>query len=352
MVHGATTALEDTEYLFFCDGPVLFFDKDEFHRLSRLGAGLAHAAAGGASKPPNDPAGRRSSRRGRGASPPAGAACRQRLAARHAVQGLDDRRHRSPSPYRRHHGARLGLRPAAFTALMADIQARRKEGLSRIEETRQRLDGLGGPRLLERWQRRSSTSAPCCRKAGGHAPEMVRPRHGTAHVRDRAPDGDLVACPGNLRSSGRRAARRLAAAAQHRRDRRAHLRLGLSQPRPAGTVPHAPRAPRRRRSARPGNGTTRRRRSRARRCARLLPGRHADPQRRRHGAVRRGRAGPPLDEHRPVLRRPARDPAAPGTRQMQQRGHDGPHAPTDPLRHRLEQPQAHRRARQGPARRR
>ena len=30
MVHGATTALEDAEYLFFCDGPVLFFDKDGF----------------------------------------------------------------------------------------------------------------------------------------------------------------------------------------------------------------------------------------------------------------------------------------------------------------------------------
>ena len=27
MVHGATTALEDTEYLFLCDGPVLFFDE-------------------------------------------------------------------------------------------------------------------------------------------------------------------------------------------------------------------------------------------------------------------------------------------------------------------------------------
>ncbi len=30
MVHGATEALEDTEYLFFCDGPVLFFDDDKF----------------------------------------------------------------------------------------------------------------------------------------------------------------------------------------------------------------------------------------------------------------------------------------------------------------------------------
>ena len=42
--------------------------------------------------------------------------------------------------------------PEAFAALMADIQARRKEGLSRIEETRQRLDGLGSRRLLERWR--------------------------------------------------------------------------------------------------------------------------------------------------------------------------------------------------------
>jgi anti-sigma factor ChrR (cupin superfamily) len=30
MVHGATTALEDTEYLFICDGPVLFYGDDEF----------------------------------------------------------------------------------------------------------------------------------------------------------------------------------------------------------------------------------------------------------------------------------------------------------------------------------
>jgi len=30
MLHGETTALEDTEYLFICDGPVLFFDGDDF----------------------------------------------------------------------------------------------------------------------------------------------------------------------------------------------------------------------------------------------------------------------------------------------------------------------------------
>ena len=28
MLHGATTALEETEYLFACDGPVLFYDDD------------------------------------------------------------------------------------------------------------------------------------------------------------------------------------------------------------------------------------------------------------------------------------------------------------------------------------
>ena len=30
MVHGATTALEDTEYLFICNGAVLFFNEDGF----------------------------------------------------------------------------------------------------------------------------------------------------------------------------------------------------------------------------------------------------------------------------------------------------------------------------------
>jgi len=30
MLHGATTALEDTEYLFICNGPVLFYNEDGF----------------------------------------------------------------------------------------------------------------------------------------------------------------------------------------------------------------------------------------------------------------------------------------------------------------------------------
>ncbi|MBM3648846.1 MAG: TIGR03084 family protein [Alphaproteobacteria bacterium] len=42
--------------------------------------------------------------------------------------------------------------PAAFAALMADIQARRQAGLSRVEEARERLGGLGGPLLRARWR--------------------------------------------------------------------------------------------------------------------------------------------------------------------------------------------------------
>jgi hypothetical protein len=30
VLHGATTALEDTEYLFICNGAVLFFNEDGF----------------------------------------------------------------------------------------------------------------------------------------------------------------------------------------------------------------------------------------------------------------------------------------------------------------------------------
>ena len=51
MVHGATTALEDTVYLFICDGPVLFFDDDGFtgykgwEELQRLQNTLTEKAA-------------------------------------------------------------------------------------------------------------------------------------------------------------------------------------------------------------------------------------------------------------------------------------------------------------------
>ena len=34
MLHGETTALEDTEYLFICNGPIIFFDEDNFTRYS------------------------------------------------------------------------------------------------------------------------------------------------------------------------------------------------------------------------------------------------------------------------------------------------------------------------------
>jgi len=51
MVHGATTALEDTTYLFICDGPVLYFNDNAFtgylgwEQLQRLQRKSAKAAA-------------------------------------------------------------------------------------------------------------------------------------------------------------------------------------------------------------------------------------------------------------------------------------------------------------------
>jgi uncharacterized protein (TIGR03084 family) len=55
-----------------------------------------------------------------------------------------------------HTGDRMGLASAtddaAFTALFGEIQARRATGLSRLEETRQRLAGLTGGALRERWR--------------------------------------------------------------------------------------------------------------------------------------------------------------------------------------------------------
>lgn len=62
-----------------------------------------------------------------------------------------------------HMGDTMGLAsatdPAAFAALLADIQARRAEGLSRVDETRQRLGSLAGPRLGEQWR---TTLAQLC----------------------------------------------------------------------------------------------------------------------------------------------------------------------------------------------
>ena|ERR1700677_881309 len=54
MVHGATTALEDTEYIFICNGPVLFFSENRFtaylgwEELRRMQA--AHDSATAAAK--------------------------------------------------------------------------------------------------------------------------------------------------------------------------------------------------------------------------------------------------------------------------------------------------------------
>ncbi len=42
--------------------------------------------------------------------------------------------------------------PDGFVALRADIEAQRAGGLSRVEETRRRLDHIEGPALLARWR--------------------------------------------------------------------------------------------------------------------------------------------------------------------------------------------------------
>jgi uncharacterized protein (TIGR03084 family) len=49
--------------------------------------------------------------------------------------------------------------PAGFSVLLADVRAARAKGLSRVEETRQRLDNLSGRSLRGRW--RTTTEALC-----------------------------------------------------------------------------------------------------------------------------------------------------------------------------------------------
>lgn len=51
MLHGATTALEDTEYLFICNGPLIFHDDDSFtsylgwEELEKMRTGAMSGAA-------------------------------------------------------------------------------------------------------------------------------------------------------------------------------------------------------------------------------------------------------------------------------------------------------------------
>lgn len=71
-----------------------------------------------------------------------------------------------------HMGDQLGLAsatdPAAFDALVADIAARRQDGLSRVEETRQRLAGLSGAALRARWH---DTLTRLCDSLAAKAPD-------------------------------------------------------------------------------------------------------------------------------------------------------------------------------------
>ena len=57
---------------------------------------------------------------------------------------------------------------ATFAALFADIQAKRATGLTRIEETRQRLGALNGSVLRERWR---STLEDLCDALAAKAPD-------------------------------------------------------------------------------------------------------------------------------------------------------------------------------------
>jgi uncharacterized protein (TIGR03084 family) len=70
-----------------------------------------------------------------------------------------------------HMGDLMGLAsatdPAAFDALRADIAAKRATGLSRVEETRQRLGNPGGATLLDLWH---GTFARLCDVLAAHDP--------------------------------------------------------------------------------------------------------------------------------------------------------------------------------------
>lgn len=71
-----------------------------------------------------------------------------------------------------HMGDTLGLAsasdPAAFDALVADVAAKRRDGLSRLDETRQRLAGLSGTALMARWQ---ATLSALCDALAAKAPD-------------------------------------------------------------------------------------------------------------------------------------------------------------------------------------
>lgn len=71
-----------------------------------------------------------------------------------------------------HMGDRMALASAiddsVFAELRADIMAKRASGLSRLEETRQRLNGLVGPRLRAQWR---ATLAELCDTLAAKPPD-------------------------------------------------------------------------------------------------------------------------------------------------------------------------------------
>ena len=126
-----------------------------------------------------------------------------------------------------------------FASMRAEMQTLRDSGMSRLEATRHRFAGLTGRRLLERWH---ATMLDLCNKLSAMPPETrlkwAGPDMGvrmftTARQMETWAHGqaifDVMGAP--------RAAHR--PAAQHRRDRRAYLRMDLRQPWAADTRPGA-----------------------------------------------------------------------------------------------------------------
>ena len=212
-----------------------------------------------------------------------------------------------------HMGDRMALAAAtdiaAFRALQAEVQAKRATGLSRLEETRQRLNGLAGPTLRTRWRETLErligvmAALPSEARLPWVGPDMgvgtftiARQMETWSHAQA---IWDLLgrerpAPPMRLRNIAELGVRTFGWAYRNR---------GLPGAGGAATHPTGGAGRRDAGMERPGH-----RRPSQRRRARLLPSGDAVAQRHRHRARGRWRDGAALDDDRAVLRRPPRGP--------------------------------------------
>jgi uncharacterized protein (TIGR03084 family) len=212
-----------------------------------------------------------------------------------------------------HMGDRMALAAAtdiaASRALQAEVQAKRATGLSRLEETRQRLNGLAGPTLRTRWRETLErligvmAALPSEARLPWAGPDMgvgtftiARQMETWSHAQA---IWDLLgrerpAPPMRLRNIAELGVRTFGWAYRNR---------GLLVP---AVRPHI--SDWRRRTAGRGNGTTRTPKTESAATRSPFASGDADAQRRRHRARGRWRDGAALDDDRAVLRRPARGP--------------------------------------------